>query len=479
VYTAENSGDDATLRPSYVYWADAGTVLTNSHLYESPTPGVLGAIYSPGASSILSPLQVPHLAPNAFSGFVMSNYGAQAVNIAAGEAADSTGSSIIQNIGICSVSLATGANGAGRLDTGSVATTTTYFYFAIAASGGTSQNCIASKSQAPTFDGTGTTTSPYALNTTMSASHTLSDSMLYNVASVTGIQPGDEVAQSTYISSGTHVSSVGTLTINSTGTFVSCSATCMTVPAGDYSQMRNGMLISDGGAYSPGCSATALGLIGKNTTITLLGSNTIQLSTTFSTSSTADCITVSGGNVIFLDTPVIADATNQQVFVYTGIYRMVGALYTDGSYNLVKFAQDGDTFYLAATVEDIPATGGGCTGTIGNTAQSCQLSVPCGRNALCGTAIAVEAFGRIASAGGSAQILASNLDQNNQAPTTFGSAPGNTSSSSNTTDAYPFRFYTSATSGMTAGAIRLRSTASAGTTVNEVTDGWVFKRDQH
>lgn len=132
----------------------------------------------------------------------------------------------------------------------------------------------------------------------------------------------------------------------------------------------------------------------------------------------------------------------------------------------------------STSVQDIPATGGGCTtSTIGTTAQSCELSVPCGRNAACVTPISVEAFGRMASLGTTNQILASDLDQNDQKPSTFSSAPGNTSSSSSATDAYPFRISTSIASGVTPGAIRVRANPNA-TAVNEMTDGWVWHRQQ-
>jgi hypothetical protein len=62
-YGTENQTGDVTLKPSYAYDADPGTVLTNSHLYESPPPQVLGAVNSPNAVPVLSSLQVPQVVP--------------------------------------------------------------------------------------------------------------------------------------------------------------------------------------------------------------------------------------------------------------------------------------------------------------------------------------------------------------------------------------------------------------------------------
>jgi hypothetical protein len=62
VYGAESQTGDATLKPSYVYDANPGTVLTNSNLYENPAPQVLG-VYTTAAAPILAPLQVPQPIP--------------------------------------------------------------------------------------------------------------------------------------------------------------------------------------------------------------------------------------------------------------------------------------------------------------------------------------------------------------------------------------------------------------------------------
>jgi hypothetical protein len=89
-YATEHQRGDATLKPSYVYDADPGAVLTSSHLYESPPPQVLGAIYSPGAQTVLSPLQVPQVVPRQINGYILANSSATAVQMTTGTAADST-----------------------------------------------------------------------------------------------------------------------------------------------------------------------------------------------------------------------------------------------------------------------------------------------------------------------------------------------------------------------------------------------------
>ncbi|HEX4080121.1 MAG TPA: hypothetical protein VHX61_14750, partial [Rhizomicrobium sp.] len=198
-YGTENQTGDATLKPSYAYDADTGTVLTNSHLYETPPPQVLG-VYSPNAQAILPQLQVPQVVPQQITGFTLANSGSTAVAVAAGVAADSSNSVLIPNSGMCTVDLAA-ANGAGGLDTGSAHQNTTYFYFAIAQASGAIpagvQSCIASASQTPTFRNTAL--GQYEITTTMSASS--GDNYIYDVGSVAGIRINDELRANAYIPS--------------------------------------------------------------------------------------------------------------------------------------------------------------------------------------------------------------------------------------------------------------------------------------
>lgn len=483
-YAAQQTTNDATLRPSYQYDVDQGTVVTNSHLYESPSPAVLG-VFSPNAAPILAPLQVPRVVPNDFSGFTLSNNSSvgQKIGLAAGEAVDSSGTTVIQSGG-CSVNL--NGLGAGGLDTGSVATTpTTYFYFAIAAFGGSAQSCIASMTQTPTFDQTGTTSSPYALNTHMSSVN--GSTTLYNVLSVTGVQVNDEVVGGN-IQSGTYVTGVGTFTLNSKGTF-QCPLHCdwLTLSASDHAQMQLNMVITDSVAYSPNCSgAIANGAISSNSIDTIINlaptgapPGTVQLSTPAASVTTPDCITVSGGNTITLSSGATSTGQNLPVTVYTGVYRLVGALYTtDSSGDVVKFVQEGNTFYLSAAVTDINpgATPPLCT-TIGSLPQNCQLSVPCGRLApTCSTGgkfvgLSVEAFGRVMGGTSTAPIILTSADQPAQtANPTFYTAPGYTTNSTSAVTAFPFRTYTDLV-----GDVQVQGAGSGtSSTVYEVTDGWVF-----
>ena len=86
-YGIESQSTDVTLKPAYVYDANPGTTLTNSHLYDSATPQVLG-VYSPNAAPVLSQLYVPQVVPKQIIGFTLVNSGTTAVQMLAGTAAD-------------------------------------------------------------------------------------------------------------------------------------------------------------------------------------------------------------------------------------------------------------------------------------------------------------------------------------------------------------------------------------------------------
>jgi hypothetical protein len=143
--------------PAFVYDATtSGTATTLSSLYESPESQVTG-VFSPGAVTNLLPtlLQSPGYPNRYITGLTLSNdSNPQAVDIASGQASDSTNSAIITLVGTstgsaCVVNL--GTSGPGGLDTGSVAANTTYFFFVIAQPGGASTSCIASKSTTPSL----------------------------------------------------------------------------------------------------------------------------------------------------------------------------------------------------------------------------------------------------------------------------------------------------------------------------------------
>jgi hypothetical protein len=76
-----------------------------------------------------------------------------------------------------------------------------------------------------------------------------------------------------------------------------------------------------------------------------------------------------GGNVITL-VPGMGSST-----FYTGVYRTIGALYTDSSSDVVEFTQQGDRLDLKAPVKDIDTDASVCIGAIGNAQVTCPLSL--------------------------------------------------------------------------------------------------------
>jgi hypothetical protein len=470
VYAAENQTDDVTLKPSYVYDADDDTVMTNSTVQEKPAPQVLG-VYTATAVKVIAPLQVPRLVPGYLSGFTLSNDTGKKINIAPGEAADSAASTIIQSSLTCNVDL--GARGAGGLDADAVAGATTYFYYSISQVGGSTPGCIASTSPSrPSFRQT--SGSSYATFTKYRS--VAGSPLLYNVNSVAGVVANDEIRDDSYIPTDATVVSVGTLTLQQVGSTYMSDHTKIQVA--DVSQMAFGMAVSDG-SFFPACTGTALSKIANNSTITDIDAthNVITLSSATSGGVSNDCIVGSGGNVIEMSenashtTPTTGSLPSAKIF--TGVYRMVGALYTDASSNVVGFTQDGDTFYLKTSVTDIQTspTPVVCTASVGNVATNCALSVPCGRNAACSSGIKVEAFGRIA--GGTNMLFLSSLDQSDQGPAAFPNAPGYSVKNTAPQVSFPFRLYTD-----TAGQVRVRASGTSPTTAYEVTDGWVLHRAQ-
>ncbi|HEY5047725.1 MAG TPA: hypothetical protein VII49_06900, partial [Rhizomicrobium sp.] len=465
------------LGPSFVYDAAPGTVLTNTHLYDSPSPQAGGAVYSPAAAAILPQLQAPHVPLSQIAGLTLSNdlTTTSQVDFAPGEATDSTGTATIalasSGSTACYVNLAALTNGPGGLDTGSVVANTTYFYFVIASVGGGNPSCMASANTVPSFKYAG---SPY--DTSVSGQTYAGFSYIYNMASVAGLAVGQRVEMNSYISPATTIAAVGTLTSEAvasiaTGSCPLACATTVTVPVGSATNMAFGMEISDVFQSAANCTGT-------NSAQKYLAANTYTISSApsggvFSIAPalesngtiSGDCIVVSSGNTVQLAAPAASTAPAHSSFtVYTGLYRMAGALYTNpGNTNVVSFMQDGDTFTLQSPVADINTnnTGGNACnmGTIGNADVSCALSVPCGLTVACSTGIKVEALGRIV--GGSLTSIAkptliSSIDSSPGAPSGFPGAPGySTSSAGSATTAYPFRLYTN-----TSGQVRLRASSS-------------------
>jgi hypothetical protein len=151
------------VEPQYVY--DAGTTAqaitpSTSGLYESPTAQPKG-VFSPNALSNLLPYVQfsPGYMNDYITGLTLSNVGASAtmIDIAAGQAADSTNSMIIAlppARSPCLDDLNLAANPApGGLDTtGMAAANTTYFYFVIAGAN-MPTSCVASTATSPNLTG--------------------------------------------------------------------------------------------------------------------------------------------------------------------------------------------------------------------------------------------------------------------------------------------------------------------------------------
>ncbi|HEY5046664.1 MAG TPA: right-handed parallel beta-helix repeat-containing protein [Rhizomicrobium sp.] len=463
------------LGPQFVYDATAGAVLTNSHFYDSPAPQASGFVYSPAALARLPQLQVPHVPMNAIGGLILSNGAStQKVNIAAGEASDSSNTATIMLPSTCMDNLANG--GAGGLDTGSsmVAPNTTYFYFVIGTASGGKPSCIASASTTPSFVNAGTDFST-AISGSVAAPGPATYSGLpyiYNLASTAGMMPGQTVVstnstsyfpQTTIVSTATVTISAGASSVTSAGVTTFTSA---------VAGIGNYMVISDVIAAAACGSVSPLGKIPSNTYITGLSTN--MSGDTVATMSAGptmnwgnDCITISSGRTLTLAANATVSSTTAapaSATVYTGLYRLVGALYTDGSSNVVGFTQDGDTFYLNKPVNDVNATIATALPT-----QLALASVPNG--------IAVEALGRcvgISTVAGNLVHVFTSPPTAPGTPANFPTAPGfalKTIASGSAPATFPYRLYTNTST-------YIAAQANGASTLQCMTDGWVLHRGQ-
>lgn len=466
VYVTGQPSNDLTVRPYYVYDADPATVLTNSHFYENPARQI-AAVWSPNAVALGLPnLQAPRIVHNNFGGLQLKNDSVTAnqVDVLAGAAADSTNSAVIQTNG-CNVN--TGNNGPGGLDESSLKKNETYFFFVISDAGGSSPSCLGSVHLVPNFKIANFSGTPYLLSTT---GWTQSGSTeVYNVSTSLGVVPGIAVDSSDSpdpIPTGTTVSALETSNATATGSW-SCSPSCsntITVVSSSGT-IRNGMLIVD----------TTGGCIPNNALVQSYTPPTITLSanTTCSSQTPTSNLALSSGQQVSLSLATTQTGLAHLKFS-TGLYRMVGALYTDATPNIVAFTQVGDTFYLGSYVNDIKTSGPGflCASSIGVTPQPCALSVPCGRTAAtCDPpGLPVEALGRMVGGTTGGDVLIFSPDQHPTLPGAFPGPPGYSITSTLAQTAFPFRVFTDGN-----GSIMVQA-ASAGNPVYEVTEGWVFHR---
>lgn len=468
---------DVALRPLYDYDTYSGTSVTNLHLYDSPVPQASGQVYSQNAAPILPQLQVPQVLLGQINGLALSNATtASAVNIAFGEASDSTSAATIMLPPVsptsttgCTVDLQ-GSNGPGGLDDGSAAPSTTYFYFLIASAFGSNPACIASGNMAPTFK------HAPSYQTTVKASTYNGLYYLYNMSSVAGLAVGQTVPANTYLSAPATIMALGTLTTQATAS-IGPDGKTVTVPS--TTNIAPGMAVSDVFQFSTcgmGHSARSQFPSQGETVASVPSSTTFVLSTVLTGFIPNDCMVISGGNTAQISVNP-ATSTNVNFTVYTGLYRMIAALYTTSSpspnITVVPFMQDSDTFYLASSAADIATGLSACPlAGSGTSAISCALSVPCGRAAPTCSApgLKVEAFGRLV--GGNGEVLLSSLDQKAiQPPNLFsGLPPGFSTNSGSTNTSHPFRLYTDGN-----GNVQVQASA-AGSAIYEDTDGWVLHR---
>jgi hypothetical protein len=154
------------------------------------------------------------------------------------------------------------------------------------------------------------------------------------------------------------------------------------------------------------------------------------------------------------------DDDRSQITVYNDRYRMVAALYTTPSKNLVSFKQVGDTFYLATPVADINTT------TLGSSDTAEALgSVPGG--------FVVEALGRCVGGTATQPVLIYTPPSSLTLPGTpaaFPTAPGYTVQVTSPQVPSAFRLHTDT-------AKHIHAITRTGTTSLEcMTDGWTWSR---
>ena len=477
--TTSGDYDSVMVRPDYDYDVVPNSVLTNVSIADNPSPQNVG-VCSPQAVLFLNcpntaqPPQNALPAPNALTGLVLSNVGSgtQKVMLGAGSATDSTDSATI-TVGAsgCQVNLAnTGLNG---LDVGgAVGPGQTYYFFVVSGPGGSNPSCMASASPVPSF-----INAPASYQLTQPATTTSTSPVVFGVGGQLGTPTsnplgGMAVGQRITASSGgivvsppTTISSLQSFNLPAfSGTVHVLGTTYYVTTLVSLTNVAVGMAVvgqpppSGGtGSIPPGAIVSAVNPTSLCTTPCF--SFTPAAMTTPSTG--AVMAWISGQYTVTLSQNAISTGTTN-ITVFAGLYRLVGALYTDSSSNIITFVQDNDTFYLAAPAVDINTTASVCTGPIGNSAVACALSVPSG--------LKVQAFGRIV--GGSNDVIVFSPDQVPGTPGGFPGVPGYSIKNSGPDTAFAFSAYTD-----TSREIKIRA-SSSNTSVYEDTDGWIFKRAQ-
>jgi hypothetical protein len=453
VYLAGADGNhDPTLKPWYDYDVASGTEITNTHIYETATPQMAG-VFSPAAATLIGNLQVPQITQSQFNGLTLSNdvaYPNSIVDIATGQAADSTNSAIL-NLAApgCDVNFHT--NGAGGLDAPSFATNKTYFIYVIGSPGQSQSSpvapatsCMASLSAvAPAFSNTYFSPSGYVADITGWVVGSSSQTII-NVSSNAGLLPGQPITGS-LIASGSVISSISPGSVNSI-TFTWLTSTTFSSSA----TLSLGELVYD----STGCLQA--GTYISN----ISGSGPYTYTISHMDSCTPMAVSVSNGITITMNQNGTGSSTTpSNLVVSTGLYRMVGQVlsHTVSSLPALRpFSQIGDTYYFQAPFIDIN------TSTLGS-ATSFALTVPQG--------IVVEALGRCVGggSGGATDILLYTPTTTPGTPAAFPTVPGYSVNQTTANTSFPYRLHTNTSAQITAAA------ASSGTTLQCMTDGWVWR----
>jgi len=482
-YEIGSYGNDANTYPYYDFDV-SGTpapTLTNVHIYDTPEQAAV-AVFSASslAKALLAPLQIPQFTQNQLSGLTLSNGSvSQQINVAAGSAVDSTNSTLITLSSPCTVNLA--SSGAGGLDTGSTAPSTTYYIFVIASATAnpgstvTTPNCMASKSLVPTFQGSanpfaGTGYLVTATGGTNPGAMFPGNYTIYNPNPIAGVTLGDEISASD-----------GSIPTSPPTTITAFAANTQPSPqpTGDLVISTNtitGISPSTSGIYYGMAVRAADSCIPSGAYVTQINSTTeITISKMATcTDNTPPQLSISGAQQLVLSAALTGSTPNTPTLtISTGLYRMVGAIYTSSNPTPTPqtFSQDGDTFYL-----NQPAAVG--LSSVGATATPLALPVP--------TGIPVEAFGRcmgsMATGGTPGYILLYNPSVNpaGTSPANFPTAPGYAvqvvASGAGTipsVPSYPFRLYTNSS-----GVIDAIAAGPSTIALNCMVDGWVLHRAQ-
>ncbi|HEX4160405.1 MAG TPA: hypothetical protein VHY79_18205 [Rhizomicrobium sp.] len=481
------------LRPDYDYDADPGATLTNITIADNPaaqniaaagTPQNLG-VFLPNAAILLSASVNPQVARNSLTGLIMSNGSTGTkVTVGAGSTADSTNSATISLPAGCSVDLDNTVvpHGLGGLDVGTVQTGTTYYIFAVFGPGGAAPNCMASKSKVPSFQNV-SGANVYTLTQT---ANTLSGSpIIFNAGGnsegvpahgpsinpLAGFAVGYEVSGANLPScspSCARIQSLSSYQLATTGTWGAGSAT---LTVNSVTGVSFGMSVSDGTANDMYIPQGGTSLPNGNYVIGIDGSGTPSCTgtphcvtifgpTTAGTGGSSKPVYFGGSYTVGLDSNASASTalgSPTTIHVHAGLYRMIGAIYTDPSdTNIIPFTQDGDTFYLNTPVADINTT-------IGNSDTPITLAgVPLG--------IAVQWLGRCVSSG---KVIVYSLGTSPGQPVAFPAVPGfdvSTGTGSLGGTAARYQAYTD-----TSAKIHARAN-STGTSFECMTDGWIWHR---